>query len=55
MGKKSIACTDQAKADRRLNLDARVPVTSAKVTKLVPSVKTSSAKTSKNKRELITA
>jgi predicted XRE-type DNA-binding protein len=39
----------------RLNLDARVRVTSAKATKIPPSLKASSAKASKNKRELIPA
>ena len=39
----------------RLNLDARVRVTSAKATKILPSLKASSAKAGKNKRELIPA
>ena len=39
----------------RLNLDARVKVTSPKATKVTPSLKASAAKAGKNKRELVPA
>jgi predicted XRE-type DNA-binding protein len=39
----------------RLNLDARVKVTSPKATKVIPSLKASAAKAGKSKRELVPA
>jgi predicted XRE-type DNA-binding protein len=39
----------------RLNLDARVKVTSPKATKVIPSLKASAAKAGKSKRELFPA
>jgi predicted XRE-type DNA-binding protein len=39
----------------RLNLDAHVKVTSPKAAKVLPSMKTSTAKAGKNKQELVSA